>query len=147
MARREGIAMRERILAVLKGAPGALGAYAILERLRASGGRIAPTTVYRALTALVDDGRVHRIESANAYVACRHAGGDRTHADGAPVLSICDDCGSVEEHAAPDLVETVRARVCRNGFVPAQSVIEVRGHCASCSEDARSDSGRGASAS
>lgn len=133
MPRREGIAMRERVLAVLGGNGAALGAYAILERLRGDGGRIAPTTVYRALDALVRDGRVHRIESANAFVACSHVGHDH---EGTPVLSICDDCGSVEEHAAPDLVDTVRERVGRSGFVAAQSVIEVRGHCAACREEA-----------
>ena len=130
MPRREGTMMRERVLAVLASGHGALGAYAILERLRGDGGRLAPTTVYRALDALVREGRVHRIESANAYVACSHA----EHGHDAPVLSICDDCGSVEEHAAPDLVDTVRERVGRSGFVAAQSVIEVRGHCAACRE-------------
>ena len=130
MPRREGIETRERILAVLEEGGTALGAYAILDRLREPGRRIAPTTVYRALAALVEDGRVHRIESANAYVACSHAGGE--HGDGTPLLSICDDCGSVEERAAPDVVDIVRERVGASGFAPAQSVIEVRGHCAAC---------------
>ena len=130
MPRREGIAMRERILAILGEGDAALGAYAILERLREPGQRLAPTTVYRALAALVEDGRVHRIESANAYVACSHS--CRATGGTTPVLSICDDCGSVEEHEASDLVQTVRARVGASGFAPAQSVIEVRGHCAEC---------------
>lgn len=128
MPRKEGIAMRERILAVLDGAAGALGAYAILERLRAEGGRVAPTSVYRALARLTEEGRVHRVESANAFVACSH----RDHDHGLPVLSICDDCGSVREHVAPDLTETVEARVGGTGFSPRRSVIEVHGHCAEC---------------
>ena len=132
MPRREGIAMRKRILAVLEASGAALGAYAILERLREPGLRVAPTTVYRALAALVEEGRVHRIESANAFVACSHTGHE--HGDIAPVLSICDDCGSVEEHAAPDLIETVHERVGASGFAPGQAVIEVRGHCAACRE-------------
>ncbi|MEL6751918.1 MAG: transcriptional repressor, partial [Pseudomonadota bacterium] len=133
MARREGIAMREDILTILGTADRALGAYAILEKLRLTRERLAPTSVYRALNALVEDRRVHRIESANAFVLCCHGGEHATHE--APVLSICDDCGIVEEHAAPDVVETVRARVGKSGFTPAQSVIEVRGHCAACSSE------------
>lgn len=128
--------MRERILAILRDGEAALGAYAILECLREPGRRIAPTTVYRALAALVEEGRAHRIESANAYVACAHLehGDERhDHTGGAPMLSICDDCGSVEEHAAPDLIETMHTRAGRSGFRPAQAVIEVRGHCAACS--------------
>ena len=129
MPRREGVEVRQRILTVLEEDGAALGAYAILERLREPGRRIAPTTIYRALDVLVKDGRVHRIESANAFVACSHAG----HDDGtAPVLSICDDCGTVEEHAAPDAAETVRGWLGPSGFQPEQSVIEVRGHCAAC---------------
>ena len=134
MPRREGIAMRGRILAVLEASGAALGAYAILERLREPGRRLAPTTVYRALNALVDEGRVHRIESANAFVACSHA--DHDHGDAAPVLSICDDCGSVSEHAAPDLLATLRERLGASGFKAEQSVIEIRGHCAACRADA-----------
>ena len=135
MPRREGIAMRERILTVLGNSEAALGAYAILARLRDPGQRLAPTTVYRALNALVHEGLVHRIESTNAFVACSHAGHDS--GDAAPLLSICDDCGSVEEYEAPDLIATVRERVGASGFKPAQSVIEVRGHCASCREASR----------
>ncbi|MEM1038679.1 MAG: Fur family transcriptional regulator [Pseudomonadota bacterium] len=133
MARKEGIEMRRRILAVLRASDAALGAYPIIERLREPGRRLAPTTVYRTLAALVEEGLVHRIESVNAFAACSNPG--HNHTDGAPVLSICDDCGLVEEHAAPDVQETVRQRVGRNGFVPAQSVIEVRGHCASCRDN------------
>lgn len=135
MPRRKGFEMRERILAILRDSDAALGAYAVLERLREPDRRLAATTVYRALAALVEEGRVHRIESANAYVACAHPDEEgHEGTDGAPVLSICNDCGSVEEHAAPDVLASVRERVGRNGFVPAQSVIEVRGHCAACRE-------------
>ena len=131
VARKEGIVTRERILAVLDAADGALGAYAILERLSADGARLAPTSVYRALARLVDEGRVHRVESANAFVACAH--GERTHAHAEPpVLSICDDCGSVEEHVAPALLETVEAQIGATGFRPKTATIEIHGRCARC---------------
>lgn len=133
MPRKEGREMQARVLAILEERDDALGAYAVLERLRAAGGRIAPPTVYRALAALVEAGRVHRIESANAYVACRDGSGacGRTSP---PVFSICEDCGSVEEHDAPSLMRDLIAGVARRGFKAVQPVIEVRGRCGTCRE-------------
>ena len=56
------------ILRVLRSAKSPMSAYAILDAVRNT--RItAPTTVYRALSRLIADGAVHRLESLNAYVA------------------------------------------------------------------------------
>ena len=52
-------------------APGPLSAYSLLDQLRDKGLR-APLQVYRALDKLVAFGMVHRLESLNAFVACRH---------------------------------------------------------------------------
>ena len=57
----------------LSDASGPLTAYALLDNLRENGFR-APLQVYRALDKLVDYGLVHRLESLNAFVACRHKG-------------------------------------------------------------------------
>ena len=59
-----------KILRVLRSAKSPMSAYAILGAVQNT--RItAPTTVYRALSRLIADGAVHRLESLNAYVACR----------------------------------------------------------------------------
>ena len=46
-----------------------MSAYQVLDQVREHG-ISAPPTVYRALEQLVEQGRVHRLESMNAYVAC-----------------------------------------------------------------------------
>lgn len=64
------------VLAVLRRRGGPLSAYDVLGELRESHPRIAPPTIYRALAALTERGRVHRLESMNAFIACqcdRHA--------------------------------------------------------------------------
>ncbi len=76
----------------LERADGPVSAYDLLGELRGKG-VTAPPTVYRALNRLTKDGRVHRIESLNAYVLCA---ADHAHHDTAG-FAICDDCGSVAE--------------------------------------------------
>ncbi len=115
------------VLAILRRRDGPLSAYDVLGELRETNPKIAPPTVYRALTALIGRGRIHRLESLNAYIACqcdshRHA----------PILSICDDCGMVEESVAPDLLEKLSGVIGRSGFAPSRHVIEVNGVCAAC---------------
>jgi Fur family zinc uptake transcriptional regulator len=52
-------------------------AYMILDVLRGSGFR-APLQVYRALEKLIGMGRVHRLESLNAFIACNHISCEKT---------------------------------------------------------------------
>ena len=74
------------VLDALSGAHGPLSAYTILDQLRDHGLR-APLQVYRALEKLLEYGLVHRLESLNAFVACRHphCGDDSTMA-----FAICE---------------------------------------------------------
>ncbi|MEM7026588.1 MAG: transcriptional repressor, partial [Pseudomonadota bacterium] len=87
----------------------------------------APTTIYRALSALTEQGRVHRLESLNAYIACQCDGHRQ-----ASVLSICDDCGIVEESVAPDVLKELSRLTGKSGFAARRHVIEVHGVCGTC---------------
>jgi Fur family zinc uptake transcriptional regulator len=124
---RRGEAIRAEVLAVLRRRRRALSAYEVLGALRESHPKIAPPTIYRALAALTARGRVHRLESMNAFIACQC---DR-HMQAA-ILSICDACGTVEESVAPGLLEDLSSVAGRSGFRPARHVIEIHGLCASC---------------
>ena len=64
--------MQSRIRDLLAGADKPLSAYDVIDALR-DHGRVAPPTVYRALQKLIDEGLAHRLETRNAYVACREA--------------------------------------------------------------------------
>lgn len=118
-------------LAAMEGRGRPMTAYQVLDALSGPGSRMAPETVYRALRALVARGEAHRIESINAYVACRHPDHDEP-----AILSICDDCGAVEEHLDAGAIEALGAAARRRGFEPARPVVELHGRCGGCVEGA-----------
>ena len=124
---KRGEAFQAQVLAVLRRRRGPLSAYDILGTFREAHPKIAPTTIYRALAALTGLGRIHRLESLNAYIACQC---DRHQQ--ASVLSICDDCGTVEESVAPDVLKEVSKVTGKSGFAPRRHVIEVHGVCGTC---------------
>ena len=124
---KRGEKMQAEVLAVLRQRGSPLSAYDVLRELREANPKIAPTTIYRALAALTERGRVHRLESLNAFIACQC--GRHQHAS---ILSICDDCGAVEESVAPDLLKELSSIASKSGFAPTRHVIEVHGLCASC---------------
>src|SRR2546423_1131622 len=64
--------IRGQALAALLASHNPLGAYEIIERIAPDAARLAPTTAYRALDFLREQGLVHRIESRNAFIACVH---------------------------------------------------------------------------
>ena len=116
----------ERVLDTLLRQNKPMSAYQILENLRGDG-IAAATTVYRALNQLLAAGRVHRIESLNAWTACC----EPTHAS-TPVFEICESCGTVIEHVDKQLADDIAALVKPSGFTPERSVIEIRGRCGEC---------------
>ncbi|WP_343592245.1 Fur family transcriptional regulator [Paracidovorax wautersii] len=121
-------ANQQRVLSTLQQAQAPLSAYNLLDQLRGQGFS-APTQVYRALERLVQEGRVHRLESLNAYVSCACAEGCR---QGPLAFAICEKCGHVDEFADPSLGRSLAALVKRNAFSLRESNIELRGLCASC---------------
>ena len=124
---KRGKQMQAEVLAVLRSHRAPMSAYEMLGCLRKENPRLAPPTIYRALAALTDRGSVHRLESLNAFVACQR---DRHHH--ASILSICDDCGEVEENVSTELLKKLSGIVGKSGFAPMRHVMEIHGQCASC---------------
>lgn len=124
---KRGAFLRKEVLRVMHAHGGPRSAYDILDALRRDDPKMAPTTVYRALAALLVQGQIHRLESLNAYMPCQSAG----HADAA-ILSICDDCGTVAENVAPEVMENLSALLGQTGFSAQRHVIEVHGTCGAC---------------
>jgi Fur family zinc uptake transcriptional regulator len=120
--------IRRQVLEALLSTHRPLGAYELIDRLAAGGGRPAPITIYRALDFLQAQGLVHRIESRNAFVACihRHGKGDMV------VFLLCDRCGAVGEAASPATANALKAAARSAGFTPKTPVIEMAGVCAHC---------------
>ena len=68
-------------------------AYSILHNVQKKGIK-APLQVYRALDKLVEIGKIHKIESKNAFVACRSSDCEISKAT---AFSICESCEMVDE--------------------------------------------------
>ena len=88
-------------------------------------GRTSPPTVYRALDFLGRMGLVHRIESLNAFLACRRVGPDHRAA-----FLICDCCGIAQEFE-PDFAAEAAAAT-EAGYALRSITLEARGRCAAC---------------
>ena len=95
--------IRRRVLALIIDSRGPLGAYALLDKLKAERANATPVTVYRALDFLLENGLIHKIERLNAFIACTDQG-DHTHQHGhAAQFLICRTCGTVAELEDPSI--------------------------------------------
>ena len=122
--------VRRRVLAMLLERHTSLGAYEILEQLRAEGHGGQPPMVYRALDFLVKIGLVHRIERLNAFIACSHVGAEHT-----PMFLICRSCEQVTEACAEDAGSGMANAAREAGFDMECAVMEAVGVCPECVED------------
>ena len=118
---------RVRVLELLGEAHRAMGAYEILDRLRAEGLGSQPPVVYRALDFLTEAGFVHKIERLNAYVACCHPGDEH----GACFL-ICSRCRKVAEIEDGALDIALAQAAAGRGFAMRRIVLEIEGTCPAC---------------
>ncbi len=101
-------------------------AYDLIAAFGEDGAPAKPPTVYRALNFLERQGFVHRLESLNAYLACRQGPGAHTAA-----FLICDCCGAtqeVEPAGADRLIELAGEA----GYTIDMVTVEARGRCADC---------------
>ena len=121
---------RVRVLELLSEAHRAMGAYELLDRLRAEGLGSQPPVVYRALDFLIEAGFAHKIERHNAYVACGHPG--EPASDHAACFLICADCRTVAEIEDAALDLAVAQAAAQRGFAMRRTVLEIEGTCPSC---------------
>ena len=84
---------QQTIFQIIEKAKGPLKAYSILHDVQKKGIK-APLQVYRALDKLVELGKIHKIESKNAFVACKNSNCEITKAT---AFSICEKCEKVTE--------------------------------------------------
>ncbi len=119
--------VRRRALEILLEGHAAVGAYDLLQRLAAEGLGSQPPVAYRALHFLVGQGLAHRIESADAFVACTRPGAGEPHV---PAFLVCRSCRAVSEGEAGPLGAEVA------GFAVERRVVEAEGLCPLCQEAA-----------
>jgi len=116
------------VMEILKEAKGPLSDYKIVDGLRQDGFR-APLQVYRALDKLLALGLAHRLESLNAFVACRHpdCDGHQTVA-----FTICESCGDVTELSDEPLARRLKKVMRETHFALQKTTLELRGICQRC---------------
>lgn len=119
---------RQEVLRLLAEQPGAISAYDLLDLLRVAEPQAKPPTVYRALDFLLEQGFIHRVESANSYVLCHHFE-QPMHTS---ALFICDRCGQVTERTTKGTEEILQQLAKETGFQLRHSVVEAHGLCAGC---------------
>ena len=116
------------VLDVLERGTGAMSAYMILGELKDCGVR-APLQVYRALEKLISIGRVHRLESLNAFISCSHLACEK---NSVPAFVICDKCEHVEEICDDTVSVFLAGLEEKTKFKTSKSSIELRGVCDAC---------------
>ena len=119
--------LRRRVLEILLESHRALGAYDVLDRLRAEGLGSQPPVAYRALDFWVGTGLVHKVERLNAFLAC-----SQSHADNDPILMICNHCDAIAETTQPKANSATQRAAKDAGFQIESITREVTGTCPNC---------------
>ncbi len=119
--------VRRKVLELLLQQHRALGAYAILDKLREAGFGSQPPVAYRALDFLSEHGFVHKIERLNAFVACAHPGENHS-----PAFMICRKCDAVAEAQSTPAKGALGDAARAAGFQIEKTVVEAEGVCPDC---------------
>ena len=118
----------ELVLKVLRSNVQPLSAYAILEKVQKFGIK-SPPIVYRALDALMESGKVHKINELNTFVAC-DCEDDHQHL--LSILTICQKCNEVHEVHNHDVIDHLLKLKTLNINFARQAVIELPIMCDKC---------------
>ncbi len=127
-------AQRKEVFELLLLRGGSAKAYDLQDDMRARHGRVAPSTVYRALEFLMAQHLVHRVDALNTFIAC-----NAEHQAHHPLLLVCSNCEAVTELHDDEVYEAVRRKLRQadSGFLGAE--IEVKGICGKCWRQAPDD--------
>lgn len=122
--------LRRKVFEEIASTHASVGAYEVLDRLAKKGTRLAPISVYRALDALLEAGVVHRLESKNAYFACRRM--DKPRTGRPPIFLSCEKCGAVQEVDGDEIFHAIDAAAGATNFETRVRFVEVSGTCQEC---------------
>ena len=106
-------------------------AYSILNNVQKKGIK-APPQVYRALEKLIELGKIHKVESKNAFVACKNSNCEITKAT---IFSICETCEKVTEIANNKLSKFLNNFDDNTGMKYKKYNLEFFGLCKKCNKN------------
>lgn len=125
--------LRRRVLELVCRYSQPVGAYTLLDDLRAEGRSAAPPTIYRALDFLQQQGLVHRLVINNTYLACAHP---QTEHEG--FFLVCSACGHTQEVHTQKMLKAAKSTARDFDFAVDSAAVEVSGLCQRC-KDAEHD--------
>ena len=119
---------QEIIFNLIDKSPEPMKAYSILHNVQKKGIK-APLQVYRALDKLVEIGKIHKIESRNAFVACKNS---NCQVSKATAFSICESCEDVTEVSNLKLSKYLSNFADKSGMKYNKYNLEFFGLCKNC---------------
>ena len=129
MAQTQTFSKNQRIvLDIVEKAKGPLKAYSILFNVQKKGIN-APQQIYRALDKLIEAGKIHKIESKNAFVACKNS---NCEVSKATAFSICESCEIVDEISDTKLSKYLSKFTNKKGMKFKRFNLEFFGLCKKC---------------
>ena len=108
--------------------PEPMKAYSILHNVQKKGIK-APLQVYRALDKLIEIGKIHKIESRNAFIACQNSS---CQISNATAFSICESCEKVTEISNSNLSKYLSNIKDKDGMKFTKYNLEFFGLCKKC---------------
>ena len=108
--------------------PEPMKAYSILFNVQKKGIK-APLQVYRALDKLVKMGKIHKIESRNAFIACQNSS---CQVSKATAFSICEMCEKITEISSSSLSKYLANFKDKDGMKYSKYNLEFFGLCKKC---------------
>jgi Fur family ferric uptake transcriptional regulator len=118
---------RDAVHEILRRSESFRSAQDIFTEMRSVGAKIGLTTVYRALQALNDDGRVDVLRTDDGEAVYRACASSVHHHH-----LVCRKCGRTVEVAGPDVERWAEAIGAEHGFAEITHTVEVFGTCADC---------------
>ena len=116
------------VLNIIEKAKGPVKAYSILNNVQKKGIN-APLQVYRALDKLIRIGKIHKVESRNAFIACKNT---NCEVSNATAFSICQACEKVTEIVNSKLSRYLKSFQDSTGMKYKKYNLEFFGLCQKC---------------
>ena len=116
------------VLDIIEKSSQPLKAYSILFDVKKKGIN-ATLQVYRALDKLVEIGKIHKIESRNAFIACKNS---KCQSTKATAFSICESCEDVTEVSNLKLSKYLNNFADKSGMKYNKYNLEFFGLCKNC---------------
>lgn len=124
---------RRQVFTLLLLCDKAISAYDLVELFKEKfKEELQPMTAYRNLDFLEKVQLVHKLNTANKYVACSHVGCSSSHV--LPHFLICQKCSRVDElnNSSTNILSNLKSKAQQTGYKLSSPQIELNGICNDC---------------